>query len=362
MLGLQVEAFVFNTPFIYPATSSLSSQGSSESRSSPLKMTAKRYTLGNSADNVYGLTLLFAHCIGSHKEQWEPTILRLFHNQLSGPRSRRIREAWSFDWQSHGDSAGLNQEALKTRPDGVCAGILEEAIYEWAPAISAFVHSKHMKGHRIVALGHSAGAAAVLLSIKDFPLSEPPYLSVILIEPSIAPRDVYNSRYEERRAVLEYAVSSTSMRRDTWASRKDAFAYFKSRAPWKLWDERVVRLLVEHGLQEVSGGVKLKCDRRQEAVSYADTEPHFEGANTISRLCHSVHIHLIFGAVNDFVPDFIQYSLSDTSKGRYVASVSKIKRAGHMIVQEQPDKLADSISEILDNIGAGVYQHVRSRL
>jgi len=35
------------------------------------------------------------------------------------------------------------------------------AAYEWSQAITDFVRSPQMKGHRIVGLGHSAGAATV---------------------------------------------------------------------------------------------------------------------------------------------------------------------------------------------------------
>jgi hypothetical protein len=44
----------------------------------------------------------------------------LFEAQSTKSPSHRIREAWAFDWQTHGDSAVLNSNALKTRPDGVC--------------------------------------------------------------------------------------------------------------------------------------------------------------------------------------------------------------------------------------------------
>jgi len=59
------------------------------------------------------------------KETWEPTIERIFEVQngksVTDARNR-IREAWSFDWQSHGDAAVLNKIALETEyaSDGVC--------------------------------------------------------------------------------------------------------------------------------------------------------------------------------------------------------------------------------------------------
>ncbi|KAF8700530.1 hypothetical protein AX14_000700 [Amanita brunnescens Koide BX004] len=316
MSDLQAKSFVFDCP--------ASSGGSSKESEAKLKTVAKRYTLGNSADNTEGLTLLFAHGIGSHKEQWEPTINRIFHRQQHKGTAHRVREAWSFDWQNHGDAAVLNREALKSRPNGISA-------YEWALAIAAFVRTPHMKGHRILVLGHSAGAAAVLISTKEFPIADIPYVGIVLIEPTMVSRDIFYSRYEERKAALDFAVNTTSMRRDTWRSKSEAFTYFMERVPWKKWDPRIVRLLVDYGLEETGDGAKLKCERRQEAVSYGDTEPHFEGANLITRLCHSLPIHLIFGARDDLVPDFIKDSLSDTSQGRFMTSVGRVKHAGHLV-------------------------------
>jgi len=343
MSDLQAKLFVFDSP-------ASASGGSKESK---LKTVAKRYTFGNSADNSEGLTLLFAHCIGSHKEQWEPTINQIFHRQQHKDAVHRVREAWSFDWQNHGDAAVLNREALKSRPDGV-------SVNEWASAIAAFVRTPYMKDHRILLLGHSAGAAAVLISTKEFPIANMPFVGVVLIEATMASKDVFYSRYEERKASIDFAVNTTSARKDTWRSRSEALAYFMKRLPWKTWDPRIVQLLVDYGLEETGDGAKLKCDRRQEAVSYGDTEPHFEGATLITRLCHSLPIHLIFGARDDLVPDFIKDSLSDTPQGRFVASISRVKHAGHMVLQEQPDRLADSICEILDNTRN--FCSLRSRL
>lgn len=107
-----------------------------------LPITAKRYTFDNSSENADGLTLILAHCVGARmlavpfhlfntlpelvyctcadKEQWEPTLLHLFESQNSLPRHSQIREAWSFDWQNHGDAAILNKDILEQRPTGIC--------------------------------------------------------------------------------------------------------------------------------------------------------------------------------------------------------------------------------------------------
>lgn len=204
-----------------------------------LKITAKRYT-SRSRVNKKGLTLLFAHCIGSHKEQWEPVIQRLFQVQETEAEVHRIREAWSFDWQSHGDAAVLNHNLLKDRTKCV-------SVYEWTPALAAFIRSPRMQGHRIVPLGHSAGAAAMLLTTKEIPPST--FAAMILIEPTIVTREVFNSELEDRMSAMDFSVAATSSRRDVWPSRDEAFHYFKKRIPWRVWDERVILLLTVNPLR-----------------------------------------------------------------------------------------------------------------
>ncbi|KAF5337656.1 hypothetical protein D9758_012998 [Tetrapyrgos nigripes] len=283
-----------------------------------LKMTAKRYTLDGSERNVHGLTLLFAHCIGAHKEQWEPTIERIFHTQLNRHKNGikkskyyQIREAWAFDWQNHGDAGVLNRELLKDRPEGV-------SVYEWASAIAAFVKSLYLKGHRIVPMGHSAGAGAVfhlhfffvsyvtelrMLSTKSFPIpitqhfyqSQIPYVSLVLIEATMVTRDLFFKHFDDRMATMEFTVEATAIRRDTWPGREEAFKWLSKRFPWNGWDERVVRILADYGLQEAPSSsssdsgqnqvVTLKCDKKQEAISYPDVDPHFEAVAELERVC-----------------------------------------------------------------------------
>ncbi|KAG1717808.1 hypothetical protein EDD22DRAFT_989837 [Suillus occidentalis] len=107
----------------------------------PASMTAKRYY--TSSSDPQGLTLLFAHGIGAHKEHWEP--------MLRTCSSKCIREAWCFDWLNHGDAAVINKTALKRRSAG------DVSIAEWAAAIASFVKSPFLRNHRLVGLGHSAG-------------------------------------------------------------------------------------------------------------------------------------------------------------------------------------------------------------
>lgn len=96
----------------------------------PVKMEVKQYVPGGPKDPAGGLTLVLAHgttscrsilpClpmsylkISLDKEMWEPVINALFQYQTDHPKVRPIREVWSLEWPSHGESAVLNEQILR---------------------------------------------------------------------------------------------------------------------------------------------------------------------------------------------------------------------------------------------------------
>ncbi|KAJ7214392.1 Alpha/beta hydrolase fold-1 [Mycena pura] len=304
-----------------------------------LKMSAKRYYTRESMNHFKGLTLLFAHCVGGHKEQWEPTIERIFELRHS-----QVFEAWTFDWQTHGDSAILNQEVLKTSPSrvyGVCTAA------EWSEAIAAFARSPRMQGRHIVLIAHSAGAGAMVLATKNHSIS---YTAMILVEPTIISPELFYRQVDERVATMEFAVTLTLTRRERWKSRQDAYAWLARRLPWDSWDPRALRKFTDHGLADVPDGtVMIKTDRRHEALSYTDTESHFAAAAELGKISKMIPVHFIWGTENPLVPHFVQEALADGTDGRKAASVTRVK-GGHLLVQEEPDRLSDAICAILDTL------------
>ncbi|KAF7784898.1 hypothetical protein Agabi119p4_1063 [Agaricus bisporus var. burnettii] len=315
-MALQVDPFIFDCP---------------SRRSSPwpsLKMTANRYRINEKSPPKDGLTLMFFHCIGSHKEVWEPVISHILQSQ-SDSRSLsqyKVREAWAFDWPTHGEAAVINRPLLQERTDCV-------SVYDWVPGIVSFVRSEHVHGHRLVLCGHSAGASTAAHTAAEFypDLSSIGITSLILVEPMLVTREVFNSQFEDRMDQMEFAISSTSAKRDHWESRSDALQYFQKRFPWSMWDRKSLMLYVKHGLYQLENGtVTLKCDKKREAESFPDVDPSFEGILRVGELCHNLPVHAIWGTRNDLVPDFIKESLNDTSQGRRMASVTKVEDCGHM--------------------------------
>ncbi|KAJ7170359.1 Alpha/beta hydrolase fold-1 [Mycena crocata] len=312
-----------------------------------LKMTANRYCTAASEAIAGGFSLLFAHCIGSNKEQWEPVIAQVFREQASKPVHQRVHEAWAFDWQNHGDAAVLNRELILSR-----RGTTGVSPFEWAEAIGAVVRSPQMQGRRLIGIGHSAGAGTMLLSIKETPVPEIPFVAFVLVEPTVATRPLF-AKYIARN--LPPVVAVTNARRERWSNRQEARAFLTHRPPFRTWDMRALQIYVDSGLEDAqdgSGEVTLKCHRRQEAIAFLDAEPHFAAVEELARVSATVPVHLVWATKSDLVHKRVQESLSDASEGRIAASITHVA-GGHMLVQEDPDGIARAICSALDSVGPG---------
>ncbi|KAG6901876.1 hypothetical protein C0995_007000 [Termitomyces sp. Mi166 len=298
-----------------------------------LQSSAKRYTSNFGSRD--GLTLLFAHCVGSRKfasahaprsiqaerhpldkEQWEPTIEQIFRLQQRKDERYRIREVWAFDWQSHGDAAVINARVLDSRKDAVCQSkprvshpleVLTSswaAPAEWALSLESFVEA-HLRGHRVVALGHSAGTGAILLSMKNFPVYKPPYIAVFLVEPTILSQQLFDAHAKEREDSANMTMKVTLTRRDSWPSKEAAAAYLQRRLPWKSWDSRVFDIYINHGLRTIptpdGEAVGLKANKRQEGMAYPQFAPYIESFTLFRERCMIIPFHIIFGEKIDFM-------------------------------------------------------------
>lgn len=111
---------------------------------------------------------------------WEPVLHQLIDLCASTTSPLyRIREAWSVEWQSHGESAALNFDKL--RADG-CSTWLQLiracsqscspapshiAIHEYSDVLLDFLQSSHVAGHRVVPVGFSASGTALFVSLHN---------------------------------------------------------------------------------------------------------------------------------------------------------------------------------------------------
>ncbi|KAJ6613733.1 Alpha/beta hydrolase fold-1 [Mycena sp. CBHHK59/15] len=312
----------------------------------PLMMAAKRYTYPGQTPRD-GVTLLMFHGLGQHKEQWEPVIEKLYALHSERSLAPQIREVWSFDWQSHGESAALNAKALK---DDTKSAPLDQ----WGSAIAGFIKSHFVKAHHLVGIGYSSGTIGLMLSTRHF--EKCPYVGIILVEPSMMDKETWDANHDEIQPAFDMVTNAVMHRRNVWASKEAAHKYFMARFPWNGWDSRIVGLFSEHGLTDTkdkdgNACVVRQCPTIHEASAFqVNLEVTWDAAEQVSKLSGIVPVHVVFGERVDLMPQVIRDCVVDKTKGRKVDSITTIPEVGHTIVQELPDVVGLTISCLLDAI------------
>ncbi|KAI0833801.1 alpha/beta-hydrolase [Trametes gibbosa] len=323
-----------------------------------LKLVAKRYVPHDSHDHD-GYTLLLFHCAGSHKEVWEPTIEAMLSTTPTSSRLP-IREIWSFDMQNHGQAATANAAArARAQPDSPLN------VDDWAEGVRAFVASGPLATHKLVGIGHSLGASAMILATIGDRLCAPVrFEAVVLVEDALMAWATYASAKAENDLILTMIADAIKRRRDTWPSRDAALAYFQQRFQWEGWHPRVLELYVRMGLREVAADkadkdgpgqavrqVTLACSKDEEAHAYHHIAPHFRVGERLRALDGTLPIHFVHGERFDVLPEHMHLSVLNTLKR--VTSVQQIADAGHFVVQENPTGLAAALARIVASLGGG---------
>ncbi|KAJ6579648.1 Alpha/beta hydrolase fold-1 [Mycena vulgaris] len=327
----------------------------------PLYLTAKRYWLPAfeaNANDPAALTLLLLHATSFHKETWMPTLDAIFTLASSEGSPVKIRDAWCLDCPNHGASGHMNATVL-LQPQF----FLNFSCERFAQAVHHFLTVSPHQGARVdfrkrnlVGIGHSLGGVAITMLQALEPVF--PFSSLILIEPLLSPAGSHHLK-----RLRELLVKGAYERRDVWSDREQAMAALKRRDRTMKWDPRILSIFVEYGILQHPGarypegaypGVTLACTRDQEAAMYRDPDGATKPTETLNRLCRTHPVHLILGDVADFVPKRVHQAIID---GRPFASVTTIEDAGHLIVQEVPDRLGKAIYDAL-----AMNARLRSRL
>ena len=186
-----------------------------------------------------GPPLLLSHATGFHGDVFRPLAARLggFH-------------CYTFDTRGHGDTltpAGLD--------------------FDWtgfAHDVLAVVNGFSLE--RAFGVGHSAGAAALLMAEADRPGT---FRALYCSEPVVMP-------VPEPLGPQDNPLSEGALRRrEVFPSREEAFANYASKLPFSSLHPEALRAYVEHGFTDApEGGVRLKCRPPDEAQIYRMGSAH----------------------------------------------------------------------------------------
>ncbi|KAH8830577.1 Alpha/Beta hydrolase protein [Flagelloscypha sp. PMI_526] len=345
-------------------------QGSGQRFQSAAKCYTWSPSMSNNQDHdLGGITLVLAHCVGSHKEQWEPFLESLF-SACNGPVNSpvRIQEAWALDRINHGDSYVLNVDALGKVPEDATVHTIWNAQPDGtsaahdALAFATFLRSSYLNGRRVVLIGHSAGGTSIILGLKSLiPQQIRQIEAVVLIEPAIATKTVFETVFEDRVTQMELAFGGTTIRRDTWdtkattekGARDEVFNWFLKRFPWNAWDESVVRRYADYGLRVSSRpnashvSLSLKTPKLHEAACFVDTPASYDATDALASICAHTSVHLLFADAEDFMPISMKESLYNAQEGRKMKSVTYLEDSGHFLLQEKPREASKAVADIL---------------
>ncbi|OSD07214.1 alpha/beta-hydrolase [Trametes coccinea BRFM310] len=316
----------------------------------PLHFVAKRYIPTNPSPT--GLTLLFFHCTGSHKEVWEPVIQRLFELARQGPsKGFAIREAWTWDWQTHGEAGRLNAAVIACTKEHIVASELVYGVKRFAATEGVF------EGHTLAGVGHSSGATSLMLTTVDDAQPGLKYKAIIIMEPSTLTREsaTEGDIHEKMRALR----GMIEKRRNTWKSREEARRYFQARLPWKKWDPRTFDLFLNNALMEqtvqkfdgtTASQITLCCAPFQEgAAYYGHGEIHYAAAERLGTLNAEIPVHVVFVTPAETMPETQRNSVLQLRK---FASITLLPNVGHLLVQEKPDMVTSLIYDKLAGVPA----------
>lgn len=188
-----------------------------------------------------GPALVLVHAAGFHGRTWAPVAdelaadFRCFAPDLRGHGDSGISDHDDLDWRGFADDLLVTVDRLGLqRPYGA---------------------------------GHSSGATALLLAEQARPGT---FRALYCYEPVVVPADPPLGRDPDN-----WLAERARGRRATFASREDALAHYAAKPPLSTLHPEVLRLYVEHGLEDAGDAtVRLRCRPDHEGRIYEMATAH----------------------------------------------------------------------------------------
>ncbi|PFH44988.1 hypothetical protein AMATHDRAFT_10265 [Amanita thiersii Skay4041] len=304
-----------------------------------------------------GLTLFVAHANGFPKEIWEPTL-----RYLLATSADMIDEIWVWESVQHGDSALVNGARLSCLfdwmdnardilnfftffvPSKASSSVLPLHLPR-VPAAESEQRQLHgLPGRTIVAIGHSYGGCTSTLAALTNPKL---FSSLILVDPVL----VKPLRPTDPKGHTDGFILGALSRREVWSSKEEALDLFKKSPFFSAWHPEAIKVYVECGLYDTTDPqtgrpiTQLKMPGLQEAVVFVEIHTESEVYHRVKDLDVNITLRWVMPGVEDpgeFGPPQQRVWLRPTN-----TSNIRISNAGHLIVQEVPQELANDISGFL---------------
>lgn len=260
--------------------------------------------------------VLLCHATGFHGTTWAPVAERLTRAGLA---------AWALDFRGHGDSDVPDPDSL-------------DAAYRWEhfgdDVLAVVDHLGLGLRADLVGVGHSKGAAALVLAEADRPGT---FEQLWLYEPIIFPSDPPPGP-----SPGNTLAEGARRRRQVFASPDEAYENFAVKPPLDVLSPEALRAYVDHGLRERADGQwKLKCPGEIEARMYEMGSAHEGYKRLAGVLCPVV---VACGSETNAMPAaFCEPLVERLADGR----LDVMDGLGHFGPMEDPARVAGAVLEFV---------------
>lgn len=258
-----------------------------------------------------GPPLLCVHATGFHGRVWEPFV----------PRLRKHFSVVALDQRGHGDS------------DKPSSG------YDWTKFgddILAVVD--HLDLHNVAAIGHSAGATALVFAETSRPGT---FSRLVLMDPTLMPPELRTAVRDGMNPMSEQA----RRRRAVWDSPEELMERLRSGSPLSTWRDEFLRAYATYGtFAREDGRFELKCPPEIEAQVYAGAPAH-DGWERLADLRPETLL-----LTGDSSPMW-GGGRRELVAAQLVAGRAETVQGGHFFPMENPDETCDRILPFLTGEG-----------
>jgi pimeloyl-ACP methyl ester carboxylesterase len=253
--------------------------------------------------------ILFAHATGFLPWLWHP-IIEEFIPQYS---------AWA--------PYICNYRSCEPEKGGLSWNVI-------AQDLSTFCHEQKIE--KPILVGHSMGATVLTIAVSAYGLKP---RGMILIEPIFLPDEFYKTEI----SLKDHPLASKSIKRvNHWQSETEAMAYLKSRSFFSDWDEEVLNLYMQYGMEkQQAGDMRLTCTPESEAAMFMGGWSRDPWPLLTKIECP---VLVIEGekSPNIGLVD-IKKVVSLLPQGKY----GSVAEAGHLIPMQKPAEIAGIVKEFI---------------
>ncbi len=188
-----------------------------------------------------------------------------------------------------------------------------------------------------VLVGHSMGGAVITLAAATCGLKAE---KMLLFEPIYPPREFYKIRI----SLKDHPMAGKAIKRhNSWKDSAEAKTYLKSKHLFSTWDDEILDLYIEHGMEKgETGNLKLVCSPKKEAALFMGSR-QFDPWPVLSNV--NCPVMVIEGESSDQS----QYIEFKKAASLFInAEYLLLKNTGHLIPMEKPKEVVQIIKQFIE--------------